>query len=278
MNCESELAKNWRHINENGESLPTFWERRISKTYSKLLKNLFFYYKNTKTNGTQWDEPNNTNFYLSVHSHSPTSINTPDATATPALTPAPAPNTPDQTPDKTPDKTPAKTPDKTPGSNTPDQTPDLTPTPNSDIRETPTPDLTPTPTPGTPKPKHIETYHKQSFGLMDTTSFIEFLQKKRIEYNKEEKHWFDSNEKLKLNSDELLYLNLFKYKSRVHDLLDIDKTDIVSSLLTHLKTEPENIIELIENRITPKKGKEYIECLDVRNLKLEDIFQHTTFE
>jgi surface protein len=56
-------------------------------------------------------------------------------------------------------------------------------------------------------------------------------------------------------------------------LLDLDKTDIVSSLLTHLKTEPENIIQLIENRTTPKEGKEYIECLDVRNLKLEDIFK-----
>ena len=228
MNCK--FVENWRYINENGESLPELWERRISKTYSKLLKNLIFYYKNTITNGTQWDEPNpdpeHTKF--SVSSETPTPPTTTQSAPTPEATPTSAPTS----------------------APTPEATPEHTPAPTS----APTPNL------------------KQSFGLMNTQSFIDFLKKNGIKYNEQTNTWFDTNKNLKYDSDTLLYLNLFKYKSRVHDLLDIlDSNDIVSSLLTHLKTEPGNIIQLIENRIKQKQGKEYIECLDVRKLTLENI-------
>ena len=325
---KSKLAKNWRHINENGKSLPTLWERRISKTYSKLLKDLCFYYKNTKTNRTQWLDPTNCLNIYQNRSFSPTeketssSPETPDpATPTPTPgTPTPTPGTPTPTP-ATPTPTPAilDPPTPTPGTPTPGTptpaTPTLTPaTPAILDPATPTPTpatptpATPTPTPATPTPvtpsildpatpvtpdpatpteTSVETLDLTNIPEhMNTQSFIEFLQTNGIEYNKQTKKWFDSNETLKLNSNALLYLNLFKYKSRVHDLLDIlDNNDIVSSLLTHLKTEPGNIIKLIiknrttekqgkeyiENRTTEKQRKEYIECLDVRKLNLEDI-------
>ena len=53
----NDWRQNWRKKYENGENLPELWERRISKTYSTLLKQLIFYYKNMITNEVQWEDP-----------------------------------------------------------------------------------------------------------------------------------------------------------------------------------------------------------------------------
>jgi surface protein len=298
MNCESELAKNWRHINENGKSLPPDWERRISKRYSKLLKVLCFYYKNTETNHTQWLDPTNCLNIYKNRSFSPTSTPTQTPTQTPSPTPTetPSPATSDlATPTETPyvPATPSiATPTETPSPATSDlATPTETPYVPATVTETPSDPATPIPTLATldpATPSHTETSVETSVERseltdiperMNTKSFIQFLKTNGIKYKEEIQKW--SNERLKPNSNVLVYLNSFNYKSRVHDLLDIDKDkdkdsidiDIVNSLLTHLETETGNIINLIKNKTTQKQGKVYIECLDVRNLKVEDIFK-----
>ena len=126
------------------------------------------------------------------------------------------------------------------------------------------------------------------FGIMSTKLLILFLEKIGIEYNEVTNKW-DKNDKVILNeatlsiSRFLIYLNLFKYKSRIHDLLDIIEDPInvhnirknANFLLEHLKTDPEsieNIIDHIKNERKKKSKKiDFIEYWDVRKFNIDDV-------
>jgi hypothetical protein len=113
---------------------------------------------------------------------------------------------------------------------------------------------------------------------MSTKLFIVLLEKIGIEYNKTKKIWIkDTNNGLSIPRF-LIHLNLFKYKSRIHDLLDIidDSTNydniikMANVLLEHIKLDPEgieNIIDHIKNQRKKQTNEvEFIEYWDVRQI------------
>ena len=121
------------------------------------------------------------------------------------------------------------------------------------------------------------------FGLLSTKLFILLLEKIGIEYNHTKKIWIkDTNNGLSIQRF-LIHLNLFKYKSRIHDLLDIiedssNNDNIINNanfLLEHIKIDPEgieNIIDHIKNETKKQSNEvEFIEYWDVRKINPTNI-------
>lgn len=275
MNCNN-WKENWRKTYENGEMLPEPWERRISKKYSELLKQAIFYYKNIITDDRKWEEPE----FVTKESYSVSTNSEIEPTIETKIEPIIEPKIEPKIETKIEPIIETKIEPKIETMHESITRKDIrivVSDLNNLLEET---NITQV------KNDELESLinvlinslENFIFGLMSTKLFIFILEKIGIEYK--ENKWVP-NDKVVCNLGILHllnYLNFFKYKSRIHDLLDILDNSIAKNLLEHLSIDTEgkkNIVEHIKNerkKDSKKLEVDFIEYWDVRKFKFANLF------